>query len=434
MMINKLLKFKLLNVLFCFSLFILQTKGQDMNHVKETISNLCSEQFKGRGYTHKGDSLASDYIAKLLKKNKVKSFPGGYFQPFSISVNTFPGMMKIAINDSVIIPGYDYLVSSTTNTIKGTFPIIVLDKNIVDFPERFKTINTDSISKSFVLIDTLLLKNKGFRDAANDMLNYNLLGAKGVIEVENKNLMYSPSPVVFPFPKIYIQRNSLFEEMKTISVSIENEYYKAYTTRNIIGFIPGKIDSFIVFTAHYDHLGEMGKGIYFPGANDNASGTAMLTELAKYFVKNKRKLDYSIAFIFFSAEELGLLGSTHYSENPVFPLSKIKFLVNLDMVGSGDKGIMVVNGTEHKQEFQKLVNINNINNYLPKIMIRGPRANSDHFPFHQKGVKAFFIYTEGEYSEYHSIYDKPEDLPLSEFSDLYKLLIDFYKSFNSVAE
>ena len=95
------------------------------------------------------------------------------------------------------------------------------------------------------------------------------------------------------------------------------------------------------------------------------------------------------------------------------------------MVGSGDKGIMVVNGTEHKNEFEKLVSINNAKNYISEIGIRGPAANSDHYPFHQKGVKSFFIYTLGEYSEYHSIYDKPGSLPLVEFSDLFKLLVDF---------
>jgi Zn-dependent M28 family amino/carboxypeptidase len=126
-----------------------------------------------------------------------------------------------------------------------------------------------------------------------------------------------------------------------LSIDVDNEYFKEYRTKNIAAFLQGETDSFIVFSAHYDHLGEMGKGIYFPGANDNASGVALVLNLVKHFAKNKKKLKYSIAFLFFSGEELGLLGAKYYANNPLFPLSKIKFLVNLDMVGSGDKGIQL---------------------------------------------------------------------------------------------
>ncbi len=428
---NKLKPFLLLKIvaLLLFQLISKSVFAQDMTIVKKNISDLCSKEFAGRAYSNKGDSLAAFYIADILKKNKIKSFDAGYFQPFKIPVNSFPGKLSVAINDSLLIPGYDYLVASSSASIEGKFPIIVMDHNLLDYPENFKKLKEDSIMHSFLIIDTLSLKNKGFRDAASDIINFNLLGAKGIIEIENKNLLYVPSHFVQNFPKIILQRNSMLDSMKTISVSIENKFYPAYTTRNIAGFLPGSIDTFIVITAHYDHLGEMGKGIYFPGANDNASGTSMVLELARYFAKNKKKLKYSLAFIFFSAEELGLEGSSYFANNPVFPLSKIKFLVNLDMVGSGDKGIKVVNGTENKFEFERLVSINNSKSYLPDIGIRGPAANSDHYPFHQKGVKCFFIYTLGDYSEYHSIYDQANSLPLAEFEDLFKLMVDFIQSF-----
>lgn len=403
--------------------------AQDMDFVKKTIARLSSKEFAGRGYSSGGDSLAAYHIAGILKKNKLKQFPGGYFQTFKMPVNTFPGSMKLQINDSVLIPGYDYLVSAGSPSVSGRFPLIVMDRNMIDFPENFREITKDSIQKSFILIDTLQMKNKGFKDAVPDILNYNLFGAKGIIEVGKKNLMHRVSQNVMPFPKIILQRGALLDSMHSVSVSIENEYHKAYTTRNVIAFLPGKVDSFIVFTAHYDHLGEMGEGIYFPGANDNASGTAMVLELARHFAKNKKKLKYSMAFIFFSAEEMGLVGSFHYVSKPVFPLSRIKFLINLDMVGSGENGIKVVNGTEHKNEFDKLVMLNNVKKYLSETGIRGPAANSDHYPFHQKGVPSFFIYTLGEYSEYHSLFDNAESLPLSKFRELFKLLVDFTNSF-----
>ena len=404
-------------------------KSQDIKYARKIISNLCSEEFAGRGYSHHGDSIAADYIVQNLKKIKAKPFNKSYFQGFNISVNTLPGELNVKFNDSTLIPGYDYLVSATSNSIKGTFPVVLMNHELVDYPSKLREVDLKGIQNSFILVDTMYVKNKGFKDALNDIINYNLFKAKGVIELEYKNLMYVPSPVELSFPKIKLHRDAIFDSIKTITLNIDNEFFKEYKTRNIAAFVKGEIDSFIVFSAHYDHLGEMGKGVYFPGANDNASGTAMVLDLAKYFVKNKKKLKYSIAFLFFSAEELGLLGSKHYVENPLFPLSKIKQLVNLDMVGSGDKGIKIVNGTVFREEFDKLVSLNEKNAYLPDVAIRGPAANSDHYPFYEKGVKSFFIYTMGEYSEYHSIFDRPQDLPLVEYEDLFRLLVDFTESF-----
>ena len=108
-------------------------------------------------------------------------------------------------------------------------------------------------------------------------------------------------------------------------------------------------DSFIFITAHYDHLGGMGKDTYFPGANDNASGDALLLSLAKYYVAHPAK--YSIGFILFAGEEAGLVGSKYYTENPIVPLKNIRFLINTDLAGTGDEGITVVNATEFPNEF-----------------------------------------------------------------------------------
>jgi len=403
--------------------------SQDIRYAKKIISNLCSEEFAGRGYSNNGDSIAAAYVANNLKKLKAKPFNDSYFQEFNISVNTFPGELSVRFNDSTLIPGYDYLVSATSNSINGTFPVVLMNHDLIDYPSKLREIDLKGIQNSFILVDTMYVKNKGFKDASNDIINYNLFKAKGIIELEYKNLMYVPSPFELNFPKIKLHRDAIIDSIKTISLNIDNEFFKEYKTRNVAAFVPGKIDSFIVFSAHYDHLGEMGKGVYFPGANDNASGTAMVLNMAKYFAKNKKKLKYSIAFLFFSAEELGLLGSKHYVENPLFPLAKIKHLINLDMVGSGDKGIKIVNGTVFREEFDKLVSINSRIGYVPDVAIRGPAANSDHYPFYEKGVKSFFIYTMGEYSEYHSIYDRAKDLPLVEYEDLFRLLVDFTESF-----
>lgn len=412
------------------AIFSFFTHAQDLKFARKTIGKLCSPEFHGRGYTKNGDSIAAFYITRHLKKFKLKNFSGSYIQDFSISANTFSEKISVSLNKSdKLSPGYDYLIAASSGSIEGTFPVIVMDYKLLDYPKKLKKITRDSLSKSFILIDTINLKNKGFKDAYKDIINYNILGAKGIIQLEYKNLIYVPSTFEQKFPIVKISRQVIPDTLKSISLKIKNSLKKEYHTRNIIGFVEGEIDSFIVFSAHYDHIGEMGEGVYFPGANDNASGTTMVLNFAKYFSRLKKKPKYSIAFMFFSAEEMGLLGSSYYVKNPLFPLSKIKFLINLDMVGSGDKGITVVNGTKNKNQFDKLVEINNNNEYLAAVKIRGAAANSDHYPFAEKDVNSVFIYTLGEYSEYHNIFDKAENLPLNEYEDLFKLLLGFVKSF-----
>ena len=187
-------------------------------------------------------------------------------------------------------------------------------------------------------------------------------------------------------------------------------------------------DSFIVFSAHYDHLGRMGRGTYFPGANDNASGVSMLLNLAKHYSLEINKPKYSMVFIAFAGEEAGLAGSKYFIEHPLVDLKKIRFLINLDLVGTGDEGMMVVNATEHKREFEQLKKINEDRQYLTHIGERGKSKNSDHYYFSENGVPAFFFYTMGGIQAYHDIYDKAETLPLTKYKEVFRLIRDFADS------
>jgi Zn-dependent M28 family amino/carboxypeptidase len=193
----------------------------------------------------------------------------------------------------------------------------------------------------------------------------------------------------------------------------------------VLGVIKGSSDkdTFIVFTAHYDHLGMMGKTATFNGANDNASGVAMMLELAKHYSENKPY--YNLLFIAFTGEELGLIGSNYYVRNPVFPLANIKFLINIDLMGNGSEGVMVVNGSLHGKEFNLLSAINKQYNYLPQVKSRGKAANSDHYWFSEAGVKAFFFYLMGPYPHYHDVNDRPEMLPYANFENAFLLFRDF---------
>src|SRR5258706_531321 len=202
---------------------------------------------------------------------------------------------------------------------------------------------------------------------------------------------------------------------------------KQFSTQNLAGYFNGTTpeDSFIVITGHYDHLGMMGDSVYFPGANDNASGISMMLDFVKYYSSEQNRPKCKIAFVAFAGEEAGLLGSEYFVNNPMIPLNRIKFLINLDLAGTGDEGIMVVNATEHPTQFKMLEKINKDKKYFSNIGQRGKARNSDHYWFTEKRVKCFFIYTLGGISAYHDIYDRAETLPLTKYDNLFRLIRDF---------
>ena len=228
---------------------------------------------------------------------------------------------------------------------------------------------------------------------------------------------------------LQIKRENFDSLSNKIDIDIENKFFYNYKSQNICGFVEGETDTFIVFTAHYDHVGEVGKEAIFPGANDNGSGTVTVLDLAKYYANLKEKPHYSIAFLIFSAEEVGLIGSKYYALNPTLNLNKVKFLLNLDMIGSGEKGIAIVNAKENGKATELIKKINDKNKYFDNVKIRGNAQNSDHYYFSKVGVPAIFIYTEGNYKEYHSITDKYVDRLLTHYNEMFNLLTKFVEQY-----
>src|SRR5690606_27118787 len=132
-----------------------------------------------------------------------------------------------------------------------------------------------------------------------------------------------------------------------------------------------------------------------------------------------------LVFIGFAGEEAGLVGSQYFVENPLVDLSKIKFLLNFDIMGAGEDGIQIVNSSVFTKEYDLLNRINSDKNYIKQIKKRGEACNSDHCPFYKKGVPSFFVYTLGGAGFYHDVFDTADSLSLSEFQDLKKLFIEF---------
>ncbi|WP_461451936.1 M28 family metallopeptidase [Mucilaginibacter sp.] len=358
--------------------------SQDSLFARKIVDTLSSAYFWGRGYTKNGVHKAESYLNKQFKSYNLSPMDGkSFLQPFSYSVNTFPGEMEVSINGQKLVSGKDFIVSPESRGINITTQLI--QKNSTHF------------------IDT----------------------ANRVLVILEDKLTWSANQKAADYTIIDILKKSIENPPLTISVNIENKFVKHFNTSNICGIVKGTKypDSVIVYTAHYDHLGGMGDKTYFPGANDNASGVAQVLSLAKYYSVHPQS--YSMAFILFSGEEIGLLGSQYFTENPLIPLKNISFLVNLDLEGTGNEGITVINATIFPDQFNLLKQINNKEKLLPKIVSRGKAANSDHYPFSKNGVNAIYIYTMGGIKAYHDIYDISATLPMDEYSNLFRLIVKF---------
>jgi Zn-dependent M28 family amino/carboxypeptidase len=209
-----------------------------------------------------------------------------------------------------------------------------------------------------------------------------------------------------------------------VFVNVNAVYNPHQRSENVIACMPGAVkDTYVVFTAHYDHLGMMGDKTVFPGASDNASGTAMLLYLAQYFSKHPQH--YSILFIAFGAEEASLMGSEFYVWHPFVPLANVKFLTNIDIMGDASNGITVVNANNNPEAFGMLEKLNEKGKYVKEIMPRDNAANSDQYYFAKKHVPCFFIYSNGGSGFYHDIYDVRTALTLKHVPNVSRLLIDF---------
>ena len=177
-------------------------------------------------------------------------------------------------------------------------------------------------------------------------------------------------------------------------------------TMNVIGVLKGTSDKHVVIGAHMDHLGVDGDGDVYNGADDNASGTTAILELAEAFGKSDARPKDTIVFIAFNAEELGLLGSKHYVSDPLLPLDDCKLMINLDMVGRLRGTTVTAQGGNLSRSVTQLVDKLD-DNYPFDVNITAAGNRSDHAPFNWNGVPVLFFHT-GTHPQYHRTTDDPD--------------------------
>jgi Peptidase family M28/PDZ domain/PA domain len=214
--------------------------------------------------------------------------------------------------------------------------------------------------------------------------------------------------------KLDKDRTSLSKDLAGVSIKL-NPGLKYTQARNVIGLLEGATakDEYIVIGGHFDHLGNVGRGFgggateIHNGADDNASGTSGVLELARAMAAGPRPRR-SILFMTYSAEEMGLLGSEHYVDNPTVPLENIKAMLNLDMIGKYGQREFTIYGVSTGKEFADLVKaaaeVAGVTKVSTPLRTDGLFGASDHASFHRKKIPVLFAFT-GMHRQYH----KPED-------------------------
>jgi Zn-dependent M28 family amino/carboxypeptidase len=192
---------------------------------------------------------------------------------------------------------------------------------------------------------------------------------------------------------------------------------EGWKTENVLGYLEGSDPTLkhelIIVGAHYDHLGrDPQSGAIYNGADDDASGTSVMLEVAQAFGQAKQAPKRSLLFMAFGAEEKGLLGSKHYVANPLHPLQQTKWMVNLEMMGRGDKGqvtIMMLEGLPDPI----LEAVAGAGVDVDLEMVDGGKAHigsGDQYPFYQQNIPILCFYGGENHPDYHQPTDTADKI------------------------
>ena len=409
-------------LLFVLAAFAVQLGAQDLGHYKKIIKELSSEKYQGRGYAEDGANKAGKWIAKEFAKVGADEV---IQQSFTLNINTFPGKMDVAVDGKKLVPGVDFTLREFNPGLKGEFGIYYIDTLNYNPDKIFADLESPQYKGAFVVCDFMFTykHSADFRRIASK----EQCSCSGMLYTWETPLKFYKAygEKVREKPILWV-RPDFPKDARTIKVNMENEFLENYGCFNVIAKVEGRRhDSCLVFTAHYDHLGKLGKKTYYPGAHDNASGTAAIITLAAHYAKNTP--EYDMYFIAFSGEDANLRGSEWYAEHPVVPLSQIKYLINLDMIADNNPMLYCEVSKEGMSGFGLFEKINAEKGYFKALDRQELADNSDHYPFAVRNVPCIFFMNEhgDAYKYYHTVHDTWENAIFTSYEPVFNLIKEF---------
>jgi aminopeptidase YwaD len=437
------------------------TAAEIAKHVKY----LASDQLEGRKSGTKGAEMAAQYIANEFKSYGLKPIGDSrtYFQKFDFvadiklgDANALTFSVAGKPNAPVLDKDFRPLGFSSSESFDGG--VAFAGYGISDTAKQYDDYaGLDVKDKAVVVFRNAPPSDSTRNLAAYSALRYKALkaremGAKALIVVTGPEdsdvddlikLRYDNATGNAGLPAVNITRQmadqllrsqgttvkDLQQEinrmksprsfsLRDVSIHLRTDLKEIrFTTENVVGLLEGSDpslkDQVIVIGAHYDHLGMGGEGsgslkpdtvAIHHGADDNASGTAGVLELAQAFADSRSTLKRSIVFICFSGEELGLLGSAYYVNHPILPLDRTVAMINMDMIGRLNNRSLIVYGIGTSPGFEALVKKYNRDSTFALKLFKDGYGSSDHSSFYGKKIPVFHFFT-----DIHPDYHRPSD-------------------------
>jgi aminopeptidase YwaD len=386
-------------------------------NIKAHVQFLADDKLEGRRAGSKGEATAAQYIAQAFAKaGLLPKGNNGFLQGFEVDEGKqMDAATKLSINGVALEPKTDFfpLAYSANGSVAGKASSMDLPQQTL-LMDIAPLLAANSQNPHFELETTLKeqLKDK----KANCILLFNSGKA-----VDNLQLVAKDKSLTAAMPIVYVTRSGLQKaqlstdsaSMATVALTVALNNKKRNCT-NVVGFVDNKAANTVVIGAHFDHLGygedhnSMYKGEdkqIHNGADDNASGTAALLELASMLKAQKNIFNNNYLFVAFSAEELGLFGSKYFVEHCPVPTSNINYMVNMDMVGrlNDSSRMLTVGGYGTSPTWTGFFDSGK-EKYLKFRYDSSGSGPSDHTSFYRSNIPVVFLFT-GLHGDYH----KPSD-------------------------
>ena len=412
-------------VLLALALSVGPMQAQDLPQFKKMVRQLSSAKYQGRGYARDGVRKAGKYIAREFEKAGVDEVT---LQPFTLDINTFNGAMGMWADGKKLVPGIDFSMREYSPGAHGTYPVYHVDTLNFNAEKMFADLARPEYANCLVCCE--------FWFTYKHRAAFSKLQQKD--GCTNAGLLYEwTSPIKFykaygekvvDKPIVWVTPEAI-AGVQTVRLDVDNTFLKGYETENVIAKVEGRRhDGCYVFTAHYDHLGNLGKKVYYPGANDNASGTAAIITLAAYYAQHHP--EYDMYFIAFSGEDANLRGSTWFAEHPVVPLEQIRYLFNLDMIGDDNPVQYCEVSDAGMAKFPIFEQVNKEQGLFQALNRGELAANSDHYPFAVRGVPCIFLENEegSAFPYYHTPNDNMKTIRFDSYVPVFRLVTGFIAS------
>ena len=407
------------------------------SRLKRDVFALASDSMQGRNSGTEGERKAYEYIIGQFKEAGLSPMgtDSAWLQPFPYRVRKVVAGSRLSISGTALTRFDDFGVvgfSATGITSGGIVDVrsgLFLPDNGIDQYDGL------DVTGKVVLIDLYVprkwIRNDSTAELVKPEARARLAFTKGAAGV----LFHDPDshwglslgtadrPDTMPGPVLYVTWD-VVKQIRALSqpvAEMETKFsLKTDTFHNIVGYIDNQAPTTIILGAHYDHVGVGTRsGLIRNGADDNASGTAMITELARYYGTGQDATS-NFLVIAFSGEEEGLKGSYYYAAHPTIGLDKVSFMFNFDMVGrlgcQGNRMDAVCTATS--PAWKTILKEASSGDFRVR-RIPGAGEFSDHAPFYKKDLPIAYL-TTGLHYDYHTSRDDADKINYTGMVDIYK--------------